>query len=321
MDYALYFKFLNFIHRKSSRNRLALVFDSIISSFKYNISLLEYFNFEFFNKKNNIRSQYAGTGYMYEYQVIMNPKQYRKNFEDKREFLNKFSKFIIHKHYLLKDFKNMLDNQELAKKLPKKILLKRHDGQCGKGIEIIDTTKLSLKALKKKLQSTKNDMVEEYIEQHSKLKELSPSGLNTIRIYSQVNSSGVVDILACRLRISVNSIVDNLAAGNLVASIDSNTGIVNSNGFYSDITKPEMIKHPITDMSINGFEIPHWDKTISMVKDAALHYPYCKSIGWDIAITENGLGLIEGNHDWCKLVWQLPAKKGLKLELERYLKK
>jgi len=25
---------------------------------------------------------------------------------------------------------------------------------------------------------------------------------------------------------------------------------------------------------------------------------------------------IEGNHDWCKLVWQLPVNKGLKSMLE-----
>ena len=42
-----------------------------------------------------------------------------------------------------------------------------------------------------------------------------------------------------------------------------------------------------------------------------------RSIGWDIVITPEGPGLIEGNHDWCKLVWQLPVGRGLKLLLER----
>jgi hypothetical protein len=38
----------------------------------------------------------------------------------------------------------------------------------------------------------------------------------------------------------------------------------------------------------------------------------------DIAITNRGPELIEGNHDWCKLLWQLPAKKGLKHMLVNY---
>lgn len=35
--------------------------------------------------------------------------------------------------------------------------------------------------------------------------------------------------------------------------------------------------------------------------------------------SENGPDLIEGNHDWCKLVWQLPVHKGLKPILEKHL--
>ena len=56
-----------------------------------------------------------------------------------------------------------------------------------------------------------------------------------------------------------------------------------------------------------------------MVKKAALEHPQNRSIGWDIVITENGPGFIEGNHDWCKLLWQLPAEQGLKSLLAPYL--
>lgn len=48
----------------------------------------------------------------------------------------------------------------------------------------------------------------------------------------------------------------------------------------------------------------------------AQRYPQNRSIGWDIVITPEGPGLIEGNHDWCKLVWQLPVGRSLKQMLE-----
>ena len=170
------------------------------------------------------------------------------------------------------------------------------------------------------MENNKFDLVEEFIIQHPSLNALSPTAVNTVRIFTQLNRNNAVEILGCRLRISVNSTVDNMAAGNLAAPIDEQTGIIHSPAVYSDITKPEESKHPITRIPIVGFEIPFWKETIAMVKEAALLHPQNRSIGWDIVITESGPGFIEGNHDWCKLLWQLPVKKGLKSVLEAYKK-
>ena len=56
-----------------------------------------------------------------------------------------------------------------------------------------------------------------------------------------------------------------------------------------------------------------------MVKKVALLHPQNRSIGWDVAITNDGPELLEGNHNWRKLLWQLPVKKGLKQKLKKYL--
>ena len=107
-----------------------------------------------------------------------------------------------------------------------------------------------------------------------------------------------------------------MAAGNLAAPIDEKTGIVNGPGVYSDITKEPDRIHPITGIPIVGFQVPYWKEIIDMTKRASLKHPQNRSIGWDIVVTEDGPGFIEGNHDWCKLLWQLPVNKGLKHKLD-----
>ena len=150
------------------------------------------------------------------------------------------------------------------------------------------------------------------------MQQLSPSGLNTIRIITQLDQEDEVEILGARLRITINSSVDNLAAGNIAAPIDEHTGIVKGPGVYSDITKEDEYNHPITGIKIVGFQVPFWKESLQMVKDAALLHPQNRSIGWDVAITDEGPELIEANHDWCKLLWQLPVRKGLKPLLDKH---
>ena len=64
--------------------------------------------------------------------------------------------------------------------------------------------------------------------------------------------------------------------------------------------------------------MPFWKDRIALVTQAPKLHPQNGSFGWDIVMTEKGPGLIEGNDDWCKLLWQLPVKEGLKSEIEKF---
>ena len=46
-----------------------------------------------------------------------------------------------------------------------------------------------------------------------------------------------------------------------------------------------------------GYQIPEWKEVLSVIRKAHQLIPQCRFISWDIAITENGVELIEGNHD------------------------
>lgn len=320
LDKPKFNKFINYVSEKTGRSKLSIGKSILADSLRYNISLLEYFNFKFYEIEAPEKETYAGTGFMYEYQLTMNPKAGRNVLEDKLSFLKDYAAFVQHDFASLHDLeKDASVSERLLKNNSGKIVLKDSKGQCGIGIVVKKTGELNPATLVTALKETNNDFAEEFVTQHPDLMGLSPSGLNTIRIITQLNKNNEVDLLGCRLRITINSSVDNLAAGNIAAPIDEKTGIVTGPGVYSDITKNDESIHPVTGVKIIGFQVPFWKETIAMIKNAALINTSNRSIGWDVAITQNGPELIEGNHDWCKLLWQLPVKKGLKPLLQSYL--
>lgn len=319
MDWKKFSIFLDYTAKHTKKNKISILIDVLTSVFVYNISILEYFQFRFFEKNRHERTLWAGTGYMFEYQLKMNPKKHRVILDDKTKFYRSYGDFFVHH---VADIVDLKGNLELTQKLlgnpSGKLVFKVADGKCGVAVEIRKASDFTAASIVDFMEKNHFDLVEEFIIQHPNLNDLSPSAVNTVRIFSQLNSNNEVEILGCRQRISVNSSVDNMAAGNLAAPIDEQTGIVNGPAVYSDITKAEESKHPISGIPIVGFQVPFWKETIVMVKKAALLHPQNRSIGWDVVITERGPGFIEGNHDWCKLLWQLPAKKGLKELLEKH---
>ncbi|MGQ2982061.1 sugar-transfer associated ATP-grasp domain-containing protein [Flavobacterium sp.] len=322
LDKEKFNKFFDHVKKEHKMDSISLMTDIISSSLKYKISLLEYFQFRFYELTKEQRKSYAGTGYMYEYQLAMNPKLYRECLDNKIDFYKKYSDFVRHMAFGIDELR---ENSSLAPKLlanpSGKVVLKDSVGKCGMQVKVFKTEFFEGKDLISFMDAEKFDFAEEFVVQHPDIMALSPSALNTVRVFTQLNDKDEVEFLGARLRISVNSEVDNMAAGNIAAPINIETGIIDAPGVYSDITKDDAAVHPVTGVSIVGFQVPFWPEIIDMMKKSALHMPGNRSIGWDIAVTKDGPELIEGNHDWCKLVWQLPAKKGMKKILENHLAK
>lgn len=303
---------------RSGMTKTSLWADVLKASLTYNISLLDYFYFKFYKLSKAERETYAGTGYMYEYQLKMNPKSERDVLEDKILFLAKFKEFVIRKSAIIAELKNNQNKiEELLHNPSGKLVAKGSKGQVGAEVKVIDAAKYKADSLLKFMDDNKFDLLEEYVVQHHDIMAMSPSGLNTIRIFTQIEE-GKIHYLGARFRITINSTVDNMAAGNPAAPIDLKTGIVNGEAVFSDITREPISVHPVTGVKIVGFQVPFWKETLEMMEKAVFVAPKNRSVGWDIAISENGPELIEGNHNWCKLLWQLPAQKGLKAEIEHF---
>jgi len=320
-DWSKFNRFTTYVNNQYGISKVKLYGDVLLSSLKYNVSFIEYFLFRFWEKGNDERKEWAGTGFMYEYQGQMNPRKCRDELEDKTKFYRIYRQYMLHKAADINDLTSNSDIFKLIQKtLSGKIVFKIKGGNCGRKILVKNICEFeSVDSLVDYMKNNKYDLIEEYIIQHKEMIRLAPSAVNTVRVFTQLDNKNNPVILGCRLRIGINGVVDNLAAGNIAAPIDIETGIVFDSGIYSDITKPDEKIHPITKVPIVGFQIPFWNETINLAKNVAMVNPVNRSVGWDIAITENGPDLIEGNREWCKLVYQMPVRKGLKNVLEQYI--
>ena len=57
-------------------------------------------------------------------------------------------------------------------------------------------------------------------------------------------------------------------------------------------------RHPVTGVCFENFSLPFWDEVEKLVLKAHAFIPSVISIGWDVAITEKGPVLLEGNDNW-----------------------
>lgn len=135
-------------------------------------------------------------------------------------------------------------------------------------------------------------MAEGKIIQHHKMYSVGENSVNTIRVVTYVYNSEVY-IVGCTLRMGGNECYDNYSAGGFCAEIDKDTGIVTTYCFRDN--NNYYIRHPYTNTVLPGFQIPHWDKVINICKEAAKFKPGANYIGWDVAILEDDVLLIEGN--------------------------
>lgn len=317
LDWQRLRRFMRFVYQRDGVSFARQWVLMMGNSLRYNISLLEFYQFGFIAQTPAQKATWAGTGTMYEFQRRANPPGSRDLLADKGRFYEAYRPYFRHEVCSLAALQR---DPALAARLlerHKHLVFKPARGNCGVGIAFVESRTLSADGLIPWMRSRNFDLVESRVAQHPALQGLSPSGVNTVRIFTCLNEQDRCRILGCRLRISVNSPVDNMAAGNLAAPVEEATGRVCGPGVYSDITRAPESVHPVSGVAIKGFQIPYWPETLSLVRGVSELHPQNRSVGWDIVITPEGPGLIEGNHDWCKLVWQLPVGRGLKHLLDQ----
>ena len=210
-----------------------------------------------------------------------------------------------------------------------KVVYKSDVGTGGKGIKIFEFENDTIDDVYDKICHLPDGIVEEFIVQHPEIQKLSVNAVNTIRIvtiFTQEDIPGVekdkVHFLYAGLRMALGkSYVDNFSSGGIIAAVNLETGIIETDGVrsYNEI----FVKHPDTGTVIKGFQIPYFKESKEIVEAMCVAGRGLPSyVGWDIAITENGPIVIEANPSPGTEVLQLPyapEKKGMRYIVEKFL--
>lgn len=146
-----------------------------------------------------------------------------------------------------------------------------------------------------------------------------------VRVVSYLEKNGDVSILYAFVTLpSEGQIVSNFMhgfTGNLLAAIDVKSGkLKKAFRFGSDQLMTSFDFHPDTKERIEGLEISEWDKVLKTAKDAAKTFGSIRFIGWDIAVSDAGVTILEGNPMCDPDGMQLTMQKGIRDELASRLK-
>lgn len=321
MDYKSLFKTVGSIHKKTKINRIKLFFDVVKCGLKYGAGYRDYELCEWWNLNDEQRATYVTRGINNRIVSLLNDKEYYHILDNKIEFNNTFGEFLGRKWINMstatfEEFEAFLEGLEV-------IISKPAEEACGRGVEKLTVADFaSTKALFDHLKLINSGLCEECVLQHKDVSALYPLSVNTYRVVT-VFTEGEAHIVYAFIRIGNGGrFVDNINAGGMAAPIDIESGIIEHPAFDKDSIYYE--KHPYTGCPIKGWQLPFWDESVDMVLKAAGVIPQVGYVGWDVAVTEKGPLLIEGNpfpgHDILQMPPHVPDKIGMLPQFKKYIK-
>lgn len=195
------------------------------------------------------------------------------------------------------EFYSMLDGLGVEK-----VFIKPADGEGGKGILIArkdaagcfccDGVKLNIKFLTK---LTGDYLVEPCIKQIDYLNTIYSNSVNTLRVITKRSGDGV-SIVAITLRMGNSGReIDNGSAGGFLIGIDPATGkSIHPYASY-EYGAERIYTHPDSGFKFSELQIPNWDRYINQIESVSNNMFFINLIGWDVALTKEGILCIEAN--------------------------
>jgi glutathione synthase/RimK-type ligase-like ATP-grasp enzyme len=310
-NYKRHYQNLKDLSKENGRSAFLMFFDTALCTLIYKSGLQDYLNYKFYEKTFKERSEYATIGYQDKLYRLAASYDYADFFSNKVNFHKNFKDFVK------REYASASDGYEAIEQFLKKhaeVVRKPITGIGGHDVEKIKTK--DIKDIKKFYEKLKKDdcFIEEVVKQNQEWNKLNPDSLNTIRIVTKcVNGKSKLMYAVARIG-SGESIVDNFHRGGVGVKVNTDKGVlegltIDKAGKESDITTKTKIK-------VEGFKIPYWKEIVKMVNEAAKVNDNVNLVGWDVAITDEGPLIIEGNRGPGMDIIQVLYQRGVKKDME-----
>jgi len=273
--------------------------------------LSDYLNYKFYKISWKERKTYATIGYQTDF--------YKKTGRDPEKLLNNKINFLRNNQDLTKrdffDPKDTIDNL--------KEFLNKHENFVCKPINDLGGTDIKkmnvseINDIDEFYESLKNNNMfwEELIVQDQEWGKLSPKSINTIRVMTS-NVNGKIEIFCMIARIgSSKNLADNFHQGGCGVFIDTEKGILKGNGINKDLEEFEI--HPVSKIKYDNYKILFFKEITALCTKAAKRFNQTNVIGWDVAITDKGPLIVEGNNGPGFDLVQVVLNKGTKYMIEK----
>lgn len=282
------------VHERSGRPKPIILADMVWCGLRYQAGYIDYTIFGMENLTGKQRKTLLTRGKNNEYVRALNRREDWHYFDSKIEFLNLFKteakrEFLDLTAASTDDFALFILRHPI-------FFAKDNTGLCGAGISRIVTDKSTdAEKLRKELLQKKATTIEEPIIQHEALAKLYGGSINTVRMMTLRDDSGIPHIVFTCLRVGKGGgFVDNLNAGGMLAPIKKETGLIEEPAIDKQCHVFDV--HPDTNVAFRGFQIPFWEECCDLVLTAAKRVEGIRYVGWDVALTPDGPILVEGNH-------------------------
>lgn len=225
----------------------------------------------------------------------VNDPKYKHLLYNKVDALEFFSDFVS-REWLYAPKSSFSEFMDFVNKTPVFIAKPSH-GYEGHGIEKHSTNGVpeeELKTLYNHLVSS-DMLLEECLKAHDDI-YLGTKSLNTFRLYTMIDGKGDVHVLKAKYRAGTGDAITDTANGCIAYPISIEHGVIEGPGINEVLNSKNYFYHPDSDKLVVGMKIPMWDRVLEVVTEAAKKIPQIRYIGWDIAITNDGVEFIEGNH-------------------------
>lgn len=311
------------VKTKTDKSSVSIFFDMLSCMKKYGAGYYDYQIFAFYNLNKEQRKTYLTRFKNKAFIVYMNNEEAAEKFENKDEFNDIFKKYIG-RDFIRIDKATKDEVKEFVKD-KRYLFCKPRSAECGKGIEKVDTSEFEgFEKLYEYLTTHNFYNIEECVIQHHEMDVLYPKAVNCMRIITLVGDDGKPHLIYIVQKMGYNGrFLDN---NGLFSPVDPETGKMKYPAHSGDTLKGIIYEeHPDTHTKIPGFKLPYVKEAVAMCLEAATVVPEVRYVGWDVAITENGPVIIEGNpycaHDFWQLPPHTPDKIGILPVLKKYAPK